>query len=136
MDGWLLLHTVLSGFVGQGEYQTPISCDGYWTLPMDHYFIDLLLDQVLRGNKIGQGFITQAWIEMVTSFNMKFGSRYDKDVLKNRYRYLRKQYNDITALLERNEFLWDDTREMVTAEDYVWDSYLQVQNAISLNLMS
>ncbi|RVX18770.1 L10-interacting MYB domain-containing protein [Vitis vinifera] len=110
---------------GEGEYQTPISGDGYWTLPMDHYFIDLLLDQVLRGNKIGQGFITQAWIEMVTLFNMKFGSHYDKDVLKNRYRHLRRQYNDITALLEHSGFSWDDTREMVTAEGFVWDSYIQ-----------
>lgn len=101
---------------------------------MDHCLIDLLLDQVLRGNKIGQGFITQAWIEMVTSFNMKFGSHFDKDVLKNRYRHLRRQYNDITSLLEYSGFCWDDTREMVTAEDYVWDSYIQVQNAISLFL--
>ena len=122
-------------FVGEGEYQTPIGSDGYWTLPMDCCLIDLLLDQVLRGNKIGQGFITQAWIEMVKLFNMKFGSHFDKDVLKNRYKHLRRQYNDITALLERSGFSWDDTREMVTAEAYVWDSYIQVPNAISLFLI-
>ena len=122
-------------FAGEGEYQTPIGSDGYWTLPMDRCLIDLLLDQVLRGNKIGQGFITQAWIEMVKLFNMKFGSHFDKDVLKNRYKHLRRQYNDITALLERSGFSWDDTREMVTAEAYVWDSYIQVPNAISLFLI-
>ncbi|CAL5360601.1 unnamed protein product [Camellia sinensis] len=95
----------------------------YWTLPMDHYLIDLLLDQVLRGNKIGHAFITQAWNEMVKSFNSKFGSHYDKEVLKSRYKHLREQYNDLKILLDHNGFSWDETQEMVTAEEYVWDSY-------------
>ncbi|CAL5375753.1 unnamed protein product [Camellia sinensis] len=95
----------------------------YWTLPMDHYLIDLLLDQVLRGNKIGHAFITQAWNEMVKSFNSKFGSHYDKEVLKSRYKHLREQYNALKILLDHNGFSWDETQEMVTAEEYVWDSY-------------
>ncbi|CAL5376558.1 unnamed protein product [Camellia sinensis] len=95
----------------------------YWTLPMDHYLIDLLLDQVLRGNKIGHSFITQAWNEMVKSFNSKFGSHYDKEVLKSHYKHLREQYNDLKILLDHNGFSWDETQEMVTAEEYVWDSY-------------
>ncbi|KAL5558247.1 hypothetical protein UlMin_034458 [Ulmus minor] len=95
----------------------------YWTPPMDRYFIDLLLDQVHRGNKLGQTFISQAWIDMVTSFNTQFKSCHDKEVLKNRYKHLRRQYNDIKNLLEHSEFSWDETREMIVAEDHVWDAY-------------
>ncbi|XVE53513.1 hypothetical protein DITRI_Ditri03aG0009400 [Diplodiscus trichospermus] len=97
----------------------------FWTPPMDRYLIDLLLDQVHRGNKLGQTFITQAWIDMVTLFNVKFGSHYDKDVLKNRYKHLRRLYNDIKFLLEQNGFSWDEARDMVTAEDSVWDAYIK-----------
>lgn len=97
----------------------------YWTPPMDRCFIELLIDQVHKGNKIGQTFISQAWIDMVTSFNAKFKSHYDKDVLKNRYKHLRKQYNDVKILLEQNEFSWDETREMVTAADHIWDAYTE-----------
>ncbi|XWS26143.1 hypothetical protein CRYUN_Cryun26dG0005600 [Craigia yunnanensis] len=97
----------------------------FWTPPMDRYLIDLLLDQVHRGNKLGQTFITQAWIDMVTSFNVKFGSHYDKDVLKNRYKHLRRLYNDIKILLEQSGFSWDEARDMVTAEDSVWDAYIK-----------
>ncbi|KAI8569315.1 hypothetical protein RHMOL_Rhmol02G0269400 [Rhododendron molle] len=97
----------------------------YWTPPMDRCFIDLLQDQVHKGNRIGQTFISQAWIDMVKSFNAKFKSHYDKDVLKNRYKHLRKQYNDVKILLEQNEFAWDETREMVTAADHVWDAYTE-----------
>ncbi|XP_012446060.1 uncharacterized protein LOC105769755 isoform X1 [Gossypium raimondii] len=105
-----------------------MNCDRtrtFWTPPMDRYLIDLLLDQVHRGNKLGQTFLTQAWIDMVTSFNVKFGSHYDKDVLKNRYKHLRRLYNDIKILLEQSGFSWDETRDMVIAEDSVWNAYIK-----------
>ena len=89
-----------------------------WTSTMDRYLIELLQDQVLRGNKIGHGFVAKAWIEMVRLFNAKFGSHHDKDGLRNRYRHLRG--------LDQSGFSWDETGEMVSAEDYVWDSYTKV----------
>ncbi|KAF5815703.1 putative transcription regulator Homeodomain-LIKE family [Helianthus annuus] len=97
----------------------------HWTPPMDSYLIELLLDQVSRGNRNGQTFMAQAWINMVKSFNDNFTSNHDKDVLKNRYKHLKKQYNDINALLTETGFSWDDEREMVTAEDHVWDAYIE-----------
>ena len=39
---------------------------------------------------------------------------------------MRRQYNDIKVLLDQSGFSWDETGEMVTAEDYVWDSYTKV----------
>ncbi|KAK9290587.1 hypothetical protein L1049_008758 [Liquidambar formosana] len=96
-----------------------------WTPPLDHYFIDLLVDQVRRGNKTGHVFSKQAWTEMITLFNTKFGFKYDTDVLKNRYKRLRKQYNDIKILLGQSGFSWDETRQMVTADDHIWDEYTE-----------
>lgn len=97
---------------------------------MDRYLIDLLQDQALRGNKIGHDLTTEAWIEMMRLFTAKYGSQYGKDTLKNRYEHLRRQYNGIKYLLEQSGFSWDETREMVMAEDYVWDSYTKVNFAI------
>lgn len=98
----------------------------YWTPPMDRYLIDLLLEQVHMGNKFAQTFISQAWIEITASFNAKFKSNHDKEVLKNRYKHLRRQYNERKTLLEQEGFSWDDQRQMVTAKDHVWDAYLKV----------
>ncbi|XP_039019127.1 uncharacterized protein LOC120150502 isoform X1 [Hibiscus syriacus] len=97
----------------------------FWTPPMDRYLIDLLLDQVHRGNKLGQTFLTQAWVDMVTLFNVKFGSHYDKDVLKNRHKHFRRLYNNIKILLEQSGFSWDEAKDMVTAEDCVWNAYIK-----------
>lgn len=93
---------------------------------MDACLIDLLLEQVKRGNRLGQTFITRAWNGMTVSFNEQFKSQYDKDVLKNRYKHLKKQFNEVDNLLQQDGFSWDDTKEMVNAEDHVWDAYTKV----------
>ncbi|RYQ85113.1 hypothetical protein Ahy_B10g104627 isoform B [Arachis hypogaea] len=98
----------------------------YWTPPMDQCLIDLLLKQVKSGNRLGQTFITQAWNDMITSFNAQFKSQCDKEVLKNRYKHLRKQFNDVNNLLQQSGFSWDDKREIVAAQDHVWHAYIKV----------
>lgn len=98
----------------------------YWQPPMDRYFIDLMLEQVRKGTRIDGVFRKQAWMEMIALFNAKFGFSYDMDVLKNRYKTLRRQYNVIKNLLDLDGFVWDDTRQMVTADDYVWQDYIKV----------
>ncbi|XP_028807106.1 uncharacterized protein LOC114761834 isoform X2 [Neltuma alba] len=108
----------------------------YWTLPMDRCLIDLLLQQVKKGNKLGQTFITQAWNDMITSFNRRFKSHHDKDILKNRFKHLRRQYKDINKLLQQDGFSWDDTREMVAAEDCVWDAYTKVNYSTPIKCLS
>ncbi|XVE73371.1 hypothetical protein DITRI_Ditri11bG0112700 [Diplodiscus trichospermus] len=97
----------------------------YWQPPMDHFFIDLMLEQVQKGNQIDGVFRKQAWIEMIASFNAKFGFNYDMDILKNRYKTLRRQYNVIKNLLELDGFAWDDSRQMVTADDSTWQEYIK-----------
>ncbi|KAF3577412.1 hypothetical protein DY000_02034382 [Brassica cretica] len=97
----------------------------FWTPPMDNYLIDLLYDQVNKGNRVGQTFITNAWNEMITLFNTKFESQHGKDVLKNRYKHLRRLYNDIRFLLEQDGFSWDARRDMVVADDSVWYPYIK-----------
>lgn len=104
----------------------------YWQPPMDRYFIDLMLDQVQKGNQVDGVFRKQAWMEMIALFNAKFGFKYDMDVLKNRFKTLRRQYNVIRSLLDLNGFVWDDTRQMVIADDSVWQDYIKVC-FISLN---
>ncbi|KAG8374531.1 hypothetical protein BUALT_Bualt10G0004600 [Buddleja alternifolia] len=79
----------------------------YWTPPMDRFLIDLMLEQVHRGNRIGQ------------------------EVLKNRYKHFRKQYNDVRIILQHNGFSWGEGREIVTAEDHVWNAYIKVAFVVS-----
>ncbi|KAG8389531.1 hypothetical protein BUALT_Bualt02G0239000 [Buddleja alternifolia] len=97
----------------------------YWQPPMDRYFIDLMIDQVNKGNQFDGLLRKQAWKEMIASFNSKFGFDYEVDILKNRYKTLRKQYNIIKNLLELDGFSWDGARQVVIADDCVWQDYIK-----------
>ncbi|XWS36141.1 hypothetical protein CRYUN_Cryun20dG0059200 [Craigia yunnanensis] len=72
-------------------------------------------------NQIDGVFRKQAWIEMIASFNAKFIFNYAMDILKNRYKTLRRQYNVIKNLLELDGFACDDASQMVTVDDSVCD---------------
>ncbi|CAN1859033.1 L10-interacting MYB domain-containing protein [Linum perenne] len=99
----------------------------YWQPSMDRYFMDLMMEQLRKGNQIDGVFRKQSWMEMIADFNSKFGFSYDVDVLKNRYKTLRRQYNVIKSLLELEGFRWDDHRQMVTADDSVWQDYIKIR---------
>ncbi|KAK7396928.1 hypothetical protein VNO78_18091 [Psophocarpus tetragonolobus] len=98
----------------------------YWQPPMDRYFINLMLAHVHKGNQFDGVFSKQAWMEMISSFNEKFGFEYSLEILKNRYKTLRRQYNLIRSLLQLDGFAWDETRRMVIADDHVWQDYIKV----------
>ncbi|KAB2607976.1 hypothetical protein D8674_011144 [Pyrus ussuriensis x Pyrus communis] len=96
-----------------------------WTPSQDSFFIDLMLEQVSKGNKTGHGFRKQAWADMIVLFNNEFGFKYDTDILKNRYKRLRKQYSEMKSLVDQVDFRWDETQQMITADDNVWNNYIK-----------
>lgn len=98
----------------------------YWEPGMDGYLIELMVGQLQKGNQIDGLFLKQAWMEMINSFNHRFGFKYHLHTLKNRYKTFKRQYNTINKLLGSQGFLWDDLRQMVVADDHTWQDYIQV----------
>lgn len=103
-----------------------------WTPAMETYFIDILLVQLHRGNRMGYTFNKQAWNKMLTLFNAKFGFFYDINILKCRYTALRMQFSNIKNLLDQNEFSWNETRQMMVVNINVWDAYIKVHPCVCL----
>lgn len=93
---------------------------------MDIYLIDLLLDQIRGRNEISQTFDEQDWAFINASFSEKFGVQSDIYMLENRYTSLMKEYNDINSLLDQNGFAWDETQQIIVADDDVWEAYIKV----------
>ncbi|KAF5785290.1 putative Myb/SANT-like domain-containing protein [Helianthus annuus] len=118
------------GGVSRSEYEdiSGSRVRTYWQPTMDRYFIDLMVDHVQKAHKINGLFRKQAWIEMIKSFNARFGFKYDVDILKNRYKTFRRQYNVINKLLESPGFSWDDFRQMVIADDLSWQDYIEANS--------
>ncbi|KAK1412492.1 hypothetical protein QVD17_33789 [Tagetes erecta] len=118
------------GGISRSEYEYIDGIRGrtYWQPTMDRYFVDLLVDQAQKGHQIDGLFRKQAWIEMIKSFNARFGFKYDADILKNRYKTFKRQYNVINKLLDSQGFSWDDLRQMVIADDLVWQDYIEANS--------
>lgn len=98
-----------------------------WTQVMDRCLIDLMLEQVNRGNKIGETFTEQAWADMAESFNAKFGLQTDMFMLENRYILMMKERDDINSILNLNGFTWDEETQSIVAEDEYWEVYIKVR---------
>lgn len=101
---------------------------------MEHYFIDLMLEQLNEGNKINNTFNEQSWVHMVEAFNEKFGLQCDKYILENQYICLMKQHEDICNLLQHSGFFWDEAQQMIISDDIVWETYIKVCHCIILAL--
>lgn len=98
-----------------------------WTPEMDRYFIDLMLEQVGKGNRVDDHlFSKRSWKHISSLFNAKFEFQFEKDVLKNRHKTLRNLYRAVSKLLAQTGFSWDEKRKMVTADNDVWDEYIKV----------
>lgn len=102
------------------------------TLHMEHYFIDLMLQQARHGNQIDSTFSKQAWAHMTWSFKEKFGAQYEQHVLENHYLSLMKQYIETSNLLSQEGFSWDEGSRMIVADTNLWESYSKVHRLLFL----
>ncbi|KAI3944157.1 hypothetical protein MKW92_013315, partial [Papaver armeniacum] len=96
-----------------------------WTPPMDRLIIGLMAYQVLEGQLLDGQFIKHAWTHIVDNFKHSFGSSFTKDVLKNRMKTLKKNYVVVSTLRGQSGFGWYQSREIVVADDAVWDDYIK-----------
>lgn len=97
-----------------------------WTPAMDQYFIEIMLENLRKGNRSKSTFSKQAWNDMLGSFNAKFCFQFSKSFLRRRYRKLLKHYSDVQSLLLQKGFSWDDKQKMIVADDLAWDNYIKV----------
>ncbi|OVA12645.1 Myb/SANT-like domain [Macleaya cordata] len=95
-----------------------------WTEPLDKIFTDLMVEQVLQGNKMNNTFNKKAWKYIHDEFNRQTGLIFNRKQLKNHHNVLRRLYNNMKSLLDQNDFSWDETQCMVIAEDEVWEKYV------------
>ncbi|XP_028774499.1 L10-interacting MYB domain-containing protein-like isoform X1 [Neltuma alba] len=96
-----------------------------WTTSLTKILVDLMVDQVHKGNKQSNSFNKKAWKYICDEFYSKTGLKWDKEQLKNRYSVLRKQYTTVKSILERSDFNWDEATGSIIAEEEVWAEYIK-----------
>ncbi|XP_077247056.1 uncharacterized protein LOC143886810 [Tasmannia lanceolata] len=111
------------------EVETPVNASlkktVTWTVTMDRYLTEVLVEQALLGRKDENGFKKDAWAVAEAKLNARFGTHITKENCKNRLRTWKKHYFTLKSLLDQSGFRLDDVSSMVIADDSEWDEYLK-----------
>jgi hypothetical protein len=97
-----------------------------WTDEMDRCLTQLLVEQVMLGNKLEKNFKPVAYTAALTVLNDKFGLDLTKENIRNRLKTWKKQYRLVMELLSHCGFEWDERCKMVVANASDWNEYIKV----------
>ncbi|XP_077238163.1 uncharacterized protein LOC143879591 [Tasmannia lanceolata] len=96
-----------------------------WTESMDKAVIELLVDQVVLGNKIDKGFKSKAYAYVARDLSARFRKDIRPIHIQNRMRTIKKQYMILKAIVNHNGFGWDPIMKVISADEQVWKEYLE-----------
>lgn len=104
-----------------------------WTPSRDAHLVELFIDQHNCGRTAYNEFKNEVIRSVTLDFNKKFGLNLEENQIKNRYNVMKKDYGVVKTLLGHTGFGWDEIRQMVVADDKVWDSYIAVSSSLEIN---
>ena len=89
-------------------------------------FIDIMVDEVTKGNMPDGVFHARTWTSMTTRLNSITKCSYKKEQLKAKMDRLRAIFHEFYSLLQNTGFAWNAETNIVTATEEVWQNYLKV----------
>ncbi|XXG43091.1 hypothetical protein AAC387_Pa01g3206 [Persea americana] len=95
-----------------------------WTDAHDDVLLRIMLEMRKEGKCIPGGFTSEGWGFITKEMQTKYGPKFSKDKLKNRFKSLKKWYSSMKSMLNLNGFEWDKERKKIIAEDKLWDDYI------------
>ncbi|EXB76106.1 hypothetical protein L484_006540 [Morus notabilis] len=96
-----------------------------WAPPLHKAFIDLSLEETLRGNKPGTHFTKQGWKNILGSFHKRTGLRFERLQLKNHWDNTKEQWKIWNKLVCTSCMKWDSSTKVFGANEEVWKNYIQ-----------
>lgn len=97
-----------------------------WTPAYHEVFLDLCVEETLKGNKPCSHFTREGWSNIVESFFKKVGVKYDKLQMKNHWDGTKRQWKVWLKLTAEGSLKWDPTTNKFCASLEDWANYIQV----------
>lgn len=95
-------------------------------MPVTHeVFLDLCLEEALKGNKPGTHFTKDGWRTIVESFQQKTGLMYNRLQLKNHWDITKEQWKVWCKLIGTSSMGWNPNSRRFSANDEDWANYLE-----------
>lgn len=90
-------------------------------------FINLALEQVIIGNRLGKGFNQKGWQDIIAGFKSKIGLTYDHSQFKNLYDKLRVTWQTWGSLIQNTGLGYDHDAKTFTMDNKRWDDMIKVR---------
>lgn len=104
----------------------PSNAKAIWTPVIHKIFIDLCLEQKLKGNKPGSRFTKEGWRTIFESFQKQTGLSYETLQLKNHWNVTKERWKVWSNLIGTPSMKWDPNTNKFGASEENWEEYLQV----------
>lgn len=98
-----------------------------WVSSHDECLLELLIEQQNCGKTTSNLFKYEVYKTVTQKLNQKFGTNVEENQIKLRYSAMKKDYGVMKALLIQPGFHWDGQKQMVVADDKVWENYVAVR---------
>lgn len=132
IDGDINVRLLFSGFMKTNCNEDVIQIDaskfdGPWSFKNETIFIDLMEEEVAKGNRPTTTFTRTSWAYIKEQLYVKTGYAYTHDQLKNKYNSLRHRYKEFKRLLsDINGKGWDPVLGTITLEEEQWTNLIKV----------
>lgn len=102
----------------------------FWTSQMDDAFIQAMLKEQDKCNRVDGTFTSQAYTNMVDELSKTLNKAFNKNDLKNRLKTLNErftQWYDIFRGVSFSGFAWNSETKLLEAEEEVWEALIAVR---------
>ncbi|XP_038904553.1 L10-interacting MYB domain-containing protein-like isoform X2 [Benincasa hispida] len=105
--------------------------DGPWSFKNESIFIDLMEEEVAKGNRPTTTFTKTSWTYIKEQLYVRTGYAYTHEQLKNKYNSLRHRYKEFKRLLgDINGKGWDPVLGTITLEEEQWTNLIKVNKKV------
>ncbi|KAF4357130.1 hypothetical protein F8388_002335 [Cannabis sativa] len=100
-----------------------------WPEKYEEIFIELMEEEVLKGNRNTTTFTKQSWKRIKEELYAQAKRSYTDTQLRNKYNLLRQKHKDFKSLLKETSIGFSVVTGQVTAPDEVWDRLIRVNKS-------
>ena len=98
-----------------------------WKGNIAKIFIDIMVNEINRGNMDSGTFSTTTWRRMSLKVSSQGERIFNLKQLKQKFNRLRATHHEFFDLLKHTGFGWDVETNMVHALEETWQNYIQVK---------
>ncbi|CAN6581019.1 unnamed protein product [Malus baccata var. baccata] len=109
------------------DFENDLDDKANWPKPIEDYFISLLYEETKKGLQTNTLEKNQ-WDAIDMKLFDKYGKRYTREKLKQKYNRLRKIHREFAKLVNHTGMGWDPVANTVQASDEVWSAYIKIFN--------